>query len=139
MGLFVQWILRQPAPGILAGPLILTPPDVISDQLLQGLVQRLAQLLGQEKLPVVEFVAVRQGEPRQELVPVQLHRLLKVFDAICAQLIPLLPMRFDLLHLFLEIHYINPDLCLWIDPHLEAFDSQHFFPECRFQPRKVAP
>jgi hypothetical protein len=42
---------------------------------LQRAGQLAPQFLGLEKLPVVEDRAVAQGEPRQKIAAVQLHRL----------------------------------------------------------------
>jgi hypothetical protein len=71
----VQGILSKPAPGVRNGLLPLLERAVAMTEPLQRAGQLAAQLFGLEELPVVEGGAVAQGEPRQKIVAVQLHRL----------------------------------------------------------------
>jgi hypothetical protein len=71
----VQVIQGQPAPAVGDGLLPLLERAVAVTEPLQRAGQLAAQFLGLEELPVIKSRAVAQGEPRQEIVAVQPHRL----------------------------------------------------------------
>jgi hypothetical protein len=77
VGGLVQGVQLQPAPGVPGGPLQRALRDARRDQPLQPAGQRLPELLAHRGLPLLEFGAVPQGEPGQEVVPVQRGRPLQ--------------------------------------------------------------
>ena len=74
---FVQRVELQPAPGVPGGALERAVRDAGRDQPLQPPGERLPELLAHRRLPFLEVRAAAQGEPGQEVVPVQLHRPLE--------------------------------------------------------------
>ena len=74
---FVQRVELQPAPGVNGGPLQCAVGDARRDQPLQSAGERLPELLAHRRLPFLELRTAAQGEPGQEVVPVQRGRPLE--------------------------------------------------------------
>jgi hypothetical protein len=70
MGLLVQRIQRQPAPGIGDGQGVVALATVTTDQSLQGRGQCLALTLSLKELPLVESGTIWEAETGQEVAGV---------------------------------------------------------------------
>jgi len=77
VGRFVQRVELKPAASVPGGPLERPVRDARRDQPLQPAGERLPELLAHRRLPLLEVRAAAQGEPSQEVVPVQPGRPLE--------------------------------------------------------------
>jgi hypothetical protein len=73
----VQRVKLQPAPRVDGRALEFAGHDAGRDQSLQPPRERLPELIGHRRLPLLEARAPAHGKPGQEVIPVQRHRLLQ--------------------------------------------------------------
>jgi hypothetical protein len=71
VGRLMQWVERQPAPGVGNGRLVCPLVAVAAHQSLEGRGQLPAQPLGLEELPVVKVGAIAQREAGQKVPTVR--------------------------------------------------------------------
>jgi len=134
----VPGVQRHLPPRIVDPAFVVFVRAVPFDQRLQHPGERLAQAVGQEELPFVEFGAIGQAEPGHEIVTVQLGSGRQGIETPGAQLLWSMPVRVHRRQQALEFAHVEPDVSLWVERDLHPADVQHLVAQRLFELREGA-